>query len=447
MHPLILLGDVARPPIARMRGHVARTRERRRDERGFVLVFALLIMVSVILVMVAISAGALRENNQSANETAADQASAAADAGAQVALYRLNETGGSTGETGTIGNGASYTYAVTTLANSSSPCAGLWVQSTSQSLEQDCITSTGTVEGVSQRVQERVVSYTPSVSLFPVNGLFAVSGFSAAGAVGGTFNLGSNGKMTFTNQVNDVGQLEYPSGTPPSYAGSSCTGNCVPVAESSPIAVPTIPTSAWTSAESSNNDAAISWPAGFTYTASTHTVTESGVNNATVNFPAGTYYYCGIDLGGGTTATINTTSWPVKIYIDSTTGGRCTTGTGSLTGSNAVTVANSSGVASHVQLYFYGNPPCTTSCASTFAVNSQNYDGDVFAPYSSMTVAGGGTFTGDAVIGDVTANGALTFTYQAPATGDYGSTTASFYPAGHASCLPPSTTGGTGGTC
>jgi len=433
-----------------MCGHRARRRAGVRDEHGFVLVFALLILAVTVVSMVAISLGAANTNKQSTDQTAAVRASAAADAGAQVALFRLNTTGGSTAETGTIGPSASYAYVMSTLASSGSACGGLWVQNSGPSLQQMCITSTGTVNGVSERVQERVVGYTPTVSLFPVAGLMAVNGFSAAGPVGGTFDLGSNSQITFTNQVNDVGQLEYPSAKPPSYAGPTCTGSCHPVAESSPITVPTIPTSAWTNAASTNNDAAITWnaPSGsFTYTASTHTVTQSGVNNANVNFAAGTYYYCGVDLGGGASATITTTSWPVKIYIDSTTGGRCSTGTGSLTGSSSVTVANSSGVASHVQLYFYGNPPCTTACASSFAVNSQSYVGDVFAPFSSMTVAGGGTFTGVAVIGDVTANGALTFNYQAPSAGDYASTTASFYPAGHANCIPSTTPGGTTGPC
>lgn len=417
-------------------------------ESGFVMVFSLLVLITLVVGMAAIGMGALNTSNQSTHETAADRASAAADAGAQVALFRLNTTGGATGATGSMGNSASYTYAVSSLPTSASACAGLWVRNSGQSVEQMCITSTGTVDGVSQRVQERVVAYTPAVSLFPVNGLLAINGFYAAGPVGGSFDLASNGQMNFTNQINLAGHLEYPSAEPPNTPQQNeCNTNCVPVAEGSPISVPTEPSSDYVNAAATNNDAAISWPAGFTYTASTHTVTQSGVNNATVNFPAGTYYYCGVDLGGGSTATINTTSWPVKIYIDSTTGGRCTTGSGSLTGSNSVQLANSSGVASNVQLFFYGNPPCTTSCSSTFAVNSQTYDGDVYAPYSSLTVAGGGTFTGAMVIGDLTANGALTFNYQAPSGSGSGSTTATYYPAAHTSCIPSTTSGGTSGSC
>ena len=410
--------------------------------------FALLILMALTIGMVGIGAAVVGAAHQSARESAADSASGAAAAGAEAALFRLNTTGATTSGTGSVGSNASYAYAVSMLTSPSDPCAGLWVQNSGQSLEQACITSTGTVNGVSERIEERVVAYTPAASLFPVNGLMAVNGFTAAGDVGGTFDLGSNGQMTFTNQITMTGQLEYPSAIPPNTPQQNeCSGNCVPVAESTPISVPTLAASAYASAETSNNDAAVSWPAGFTYDPSTQTVTQSGVNNATVAFPAGTYYYCGVDLGGGTTSMIQTTSWPVKIYIDSTAGGRCTSGTGSLTASNGLSITNSSGVADNVQLYFYGDPPCTTSCASTFAVNSQSYDADVYAPYSSMTVAGGGTFTGVAVIGDLTANGALTVTAQGPSGSGATGSTATYYPAAHTDCIPPTTAGGTSGTC
>ncbi|MGA3362870.1 MAG: hypothetical protein ABSD82_12670 [Solirubrobacteraceae bacterium] len=456
MHPLTILADLARAPLAALRTRAERVRETSRDERGFVLVFALLILAAVIVVMVATTAGAFDVNNQSARETSADRASAAADAGAQVALFRLNTTGGSTGASGTVAPGATYTYAVSTLTGPSSACAGLWVQNAGQTLSQMCITSTGTVNGVSQRVQERVVGYTP-VSYFP--GLLALNGLSAAGALtagntvsGGPFDLASNGQISFTNALSLNGNLEYPTGESPNYGGEAhCTSSCVPVAESTAIPVPSLPSGVYGSAEASNNDAAISWPAGFTYTAATHIVSEAGVNNATVTIGAGTYFFCELDLGGGTTATIHTTSWPVKIYFGSTaTGGGCASGTGGITAGNGVSITNSSDVASNVQLYFYGTPGCTTSCPNSFPANGQTYYADIYAPYSSMVVASAPTppnvFTGDMVIGQLTANSALTFDYQVPSAAP-SSATAVYYPQAHANCIPSTTSGGTAGAC
>ena len=452
----MILGDLARASIAALRTRAARLRETSRDERGFVLVFALLILAAVIVVMVATTAGAFNVNNQTARETSADRAAAAADAGAQGALFRHNTTGGSTGASGTGAPGATYTYAVSTLTGSSSACAGLWAQNAGQTLSQMCITSTGTVNGVSQRVQERVVGYTP-VSYFP--GLLAVNGLSAAGAFtagntvsGGPFDLGSNGQISFTNALSLSGNLEYPTGESPNYGGEAhCTSTCVPVAESTAITVPSLPSGVYSNAEASNNDAAISWPAGFTYNAATHVVSQAGVNNATITVGAGTYFFCELDLGGGTTATIDTTSWPVKIYFGSTaTGGGCASGTGGMTAGNGVSITNSSDVASNVQLYFYGTPGCTTSCPNSFPANGQSYYADIYAPYSSMVVASAPTppnvFTGDMVIGQLTANSALTFDYQVPSASG-SSTIATFYPEAHANCIPSTTTGGTAGAC
>jgi hypothetical protein len=452
----MILADVARAPIRVLRRRAARLGETSSDERGFVLVFALLILAAVIVVMVATTAGAFDVNDQSARETSADRASAAADAGAQVALFRLNATGGSTGASGTVAPGATYTYAVSTLTSSSSACAGLWAQNAGQDLSQMCITSTGTVNGVSQRVQERVVGYAP-VTYFP--GLLAINGFSAAGAFtaanvvsGGPFDLASNGPISFTNALSLSGNLEYPSGESPNYGGEAqCTSPCVPIAESTAVAVPSLSSSAYSDAEASNNDAAINWPPGFTYIAATHIVSEAGVSNATVTIGAGTYFFCELDLGGGTTATIDTTSWPVEIYFGSTaTGGGCASGTGGMTAGNGVSITNSSGVASNVQLYFYGTPGCTTSCPSAFPANGQTYYADIYAPYSSMVVASAQTppnvFTGDMVIGQLTANSALTFDYQTPSAAP-SSTMAVYYPEAHANCIPSTTTGGTAGVC
>ncbi len=150
--------------------------------------------------------------------------------------------------------------------------------------------------------------------------------------------------------------------------------------------------------------------------------------------------------------TLNATSWPVKIYIDSSydTSGPCsssTSGDGSLTGSNGFAITNTSGTASNVQIYFYGQPGCTTSCPNEFSPNSQTLNADVFAPYSSSTPGGSFTMNGEMVIGQLTANNVLTFTYQAASGGGSGSSNTSYYPTADATCVPSTTTGGTTGTC
>ncbi|HLK46085.1 MAG TPA: hypothetical protein VKT18_08845, partial [Acidimicrobiales bacterium] len=92
------------------RTQVARLAGRGRDERGFVLLFAVMLLLVITLLVGAFETSAVDVNNTSTQVVSRDRALAAADAGVQVALYRLNQTGGTTGATGALGNGATYNY-------------------------------------------------------------------------------------------------------------------------------------------------------------------------------------------------------------------------------------------------------------------------------------------------------------------------------------------------
>jgi hypothetical protein len=405
------------------------------------MIIAMMTMLVMIGLTLAVSSATVDVNSAATRTSAAARATAAAQAGEQVAIFRLDTTGGSTGATGALGNSATYSYTVSTLASSSNPCTGLWVQNSSQTVEQDCVTSVGTVGGVSERLQARVAGYAPTTSLFPVNGLFAIDGFSAANNVAGNFNLASNGQMTFNNTITLTGQIEYQSGKI-SYTNNACSGNCSLSQQSTAIGLPAEPQSAYAAAQTSNNDAAITWGSQFNTSTSAYTVTSNGSNNATINIPAGTYYYCDLNLGNNTT--LNTTSWPVKIYVDSNydTSGPCTSasgGNGQMSGSNGFAVANTSGTASNVQVFFYGQPGCTTSCPNDFSPNGTSMTADVYAPYSSSTPGNAFTMTGALVIGSLTANNVLTFNWQTPSSSGSSATSAAYYPTALQTCVPAST--------
>jgi hypothetical protein len=410
------------------------------------MVTVILTMVVVLGLSIAVGNAALHLSSTGRRTDSSAQALAAAQAGAQVALFRLNTTGGATAATGALGNGAAYSYTVGTLASQSSNCTGLWVQNSSSTLNQDCITSVGTQNGVSERVQSRVAAYQPA-ALFPVAGLFTAEGLTAAGAVTGTFNLGSNGPMTFNNSIALTGDLEYLSGD---LGGpGTCSGSCVPEVQSTAITLPTVPASAYASAASTNSDASVAWTAdGLTYTASNNTVGDpNGTNNAVVNLAAGTYYFCEMNLGGGSVATLDATSFPVKIYIDSSYDGSACSGvspSGQMAASNGFTISNSSGVSGNVQVYFYGDPSCTTeSCLSSnandFSPNASTLTADVYAPYSYAQPGGAFAMTGALVVGYLEANNALSFTYQSSSLTNGSTGTTTYYPSAAATCVPTAT--------
>ncbi len=410
----------------------------------------LMILAVLIALVGAVSVSAVDAGNTSSQVVSRNHAYAVANAGLQTALFRLNQTGGATGATGSLGNGASYSYTVSALAQGGS-CAGLWVKQTGagQSVQEDCITSTGSVAGYSVKVQDRVVAYTPVASPFPVNGMFAVNGFTVGLNFTAVGDIASNGPITFGSGASVTGKLEYLSTYPPS--GITCTSSCVPVIEPSPIILPSSPltaTSAYTAAAASNNDNTISaatWSAdGYTYTAATQQILGGNGTAIPVTFQPGTYYYCDFsaDLTNGVeldAAAAATASNPVIIYIDSPSraGSTCASGTGNFAGGkNTMVVNNKSGIGGAFQIYVWGTPGCTNACPGVLSKNTGTYTNvDVYAPYSQYSDKNNASLSGDFVIGTFTEINNAAFTFNGPSSNAFtANALASYFPAAQQTC-------------
>jgi len=418
-------------------------------ERGYILVVCLLVLFVMLVAIGAMATATISLSHNSERQSVTAGGSAAADAGAQVALFRLNTTATTAAATSVIGNGASYTYVVAPLTSSSAACAGLWAQNSAQTVTQDCITSTGTVAGVSERIQMRAVAYAATAALFPLNGIFAVNSFSASINISGSFDLGSNGPITITKHLGITGAIDY---LPGDFTGSSnCSGSCVPTAITTPYTVPSVPDTVYAAAAATNNDAGL----GSIVNASTHVLTDNN-NHESLTIPGGTYYLCSASFAGNNDniTTTGTPTNPVKIYIDSPSrpGSTCLAsngGNGTFTGGgNSFTMGDAGGTASNLQLYFYGTSGCTASCPNSFSFNSASITADVFAAYTAYTADNNLNFTGAMVIGSMTANNNVTINFQGPTAGGGSTgTPAVFYPSAHTSCIPSTTPGGTAGPC
>jgi len=436
------------------------------DDSGFVLLTAILVMAALLVLVISITAAATHVNHATTRTAQTNQALAAANAGLQAAIFELDNAGLTAANTSSnntaLGNGASYTTSVSQLTATTSPCTGLWVQNSAQTVNQDCVTSVGTQGGVTERVQARVVGFPATTSLFPVNGVFAINGFTGSGNVAGNFSLGSNGQMTFNNSVSLKGNVYYPPTMPVSQTNNACSSSngCVLTPNASAITVPSVAASQYTAAMTNNNDANVPWPTtSITYTASSETVTVANTNSSqsiTINLPGGTtaspdvYYFCNVNVQGANAVTFNAEG-PVKIFIDNNNdSGHCTaagSNSGNFIGANSLSVTDGTPGgpnASDIQMFFYGQPGCTTSCPNELTPNSTNFTADIFAPNSSATPAGSVTLTGAWVIGTLNANSAFTFNYQVAASG---SSSASgntvFYPSAQSTCVGTSITSST----
>jgi Tfp pilus assembly protein PilX len=193
-------------------------------ESGFVLPAA----VIVLLVLTLLTGAALTVATQTSSSTARDSNSksslAAAEAGLQVAAYRLNvlkpeasqcinETAvaapsavvveSSLGGAGycteataeSIGNGASFQYSTTPALAAGKKCAGEAIVAKT-GITQRCITSEGTVNGVkpSARLQTRVESAVGE-SLFAIHGILGLEEVLVNGSVKATAIVASNLKI------------------------------------------------------------------------------------------------------------------------------------------------------------------------------------------------------------------------------------------------------------
>jgi Tfp pilus assembly protein PilX len=205
-----------------MSGSTARPRSA--SEAGFVLPAA----VIVLLVLTLLTGAALTVSTQTSTSTFRDTNSKggleAAEAGLQVAAYRLNllkpestqcinesaavapstvSVESSLGGAGycmeasaeSIGNGETFQYSTTPALAAGKKCAGETIVAIT-GVTQRCITAEGTVNGVKPwaRLQERVESAVGE-SLFPVKGILGLEEVLVNGSVKATAVVASNTKI------------------------------------------------------------------------------------------------------------------------------------------------------------------------------------------------------------------------------------------------------------
>jgi Tfp pilus assembly protein PilX len=464
-----------------------------RAEDGIVLPLAMIVLIGLLALVALVVDSAITTNRQATTQINRRVALNAADAGLQAAVYRLSSQPWASGQaysipptdcfgtqddgappssangvcnvgaetkptptpgadtvTDSLGSMGSYTYNITpALAQATGPgCTGWWVNNGSLfgGVSQRCVTATGTYNGVTRRVQERIAAQS---WIFPVNGILSLGEmkWDTSGsqylALNGTFQ--SNGLMTIgsgaqTTPDNLTGANLQSYGGFSFGPGEACTAPaCTKSVPATPFPHPAGPTATdYTNTWASNNDSALlsgTW-AG-TYSAATGKLTVSGKGTAATPLvlSAGTYIFCGVTI----TNSYITTSGRVTIYIDSPAtnpGGHCGTPTmkagaagcpSLVSNAGGLTISgsefyNPSGVPTDLNVFIYGNPAWTPACplvkGNGGAVSLENVgnpsDGngghlltasELYAPDSYITTTGAGVWwAGGIVAGGMESN-------------------------------------------
>ena len=461
---------------------------RLRGQEGMVLPMAMMVLVVIGLLAAVVSEEAINSSGQAGTQLSSRAAVGAADAGVQIAANRLSAaanlpgsalnssdcyTHGSPAQNTTLptsnvcpaqgdslGNNGGYSYTVVPITSASVPCTGWWVNGNGQDLNQYCITSVGTYDGVKRRVQERVVN-SPTGATFPYNGMVSLYGIDFNNAATITGDVVSNaGVINFNNNVTiSHGTVTTgPSGSVTNTQHLTCTNNCSVSQSGTQITVPPTDPSPYSDSATTNNDAAINWGSSGIYTASTRTVNATGSvgsSSSPIIFPSGIYNFCEFHL--------NNTAWlqvpagaSVKIYIDSPyrTGSGCAAGTGDFNINNTLSWTNLTNDPTNLQISAYGNP---SGAAAAFQANPSSPGqwqpdfefnnsvnvplvADIYAPNSWINLNNTVNMAGALVGGYIKANNSTTFG-GASGGASGGNPSDTFYPVAWHQC--PSTWSGT----
>lgn len=427
------------------------------EEDGFVLATAVMLLGVIMLITIASVTAATTFSHTSGADRNAKRALAAAQAGTAIATYRLNAIGASQTQcfadgaidlgscpklaTGNLGNNASYDYYVSPPLTSSTPCAGLWVQSV-KALLQRCVTVIA-----QRRVQQRIVAYA-APPRWPINGMLGLNGITGSGVVQITGDIGSNGPMKLPTSGSSITGTVRPGTSTSTYAGPTPTGG-VANPPPAPYAA-SVDSSAFANSATTNDNASLNpLPTNLSLNQYREVGATNKVGTATApwTLQSGTYNFCQMSFNNDTYIALAPGA-RVHIYIDSPyrSGSGCRTNTGNVSFTGKLSWENSSNDPTALQIDVYGDPNCSTaSCGSSVkfnnTLNTSNgpFYGTINAPQSTFTNTNVANFAGGIVANQITLSNTFVFNAQGLA-GTSGSGTEQYYAAAWKECPSHPTT-------
>lgn len=401
-------------------------RQGKRSDSGFVMPLVVMVLF-VVAILAAVSVTvATQASKSSTRDTATKTALAAAEAGLQLAAYRIDEmkpneneciTSTTTevkelceGSTETVAGGASYKYWTTNRLTSTSTCVGTYTAG----VTQRCITAEGSVSGLPKavRLQTRVEAAVGE-KLFSVRGILGLTEVIVSGSVKATAVVASNTKIEGKGSANfEKGFEVCPGGKFTPTAGSERNKSGVKIAgvggmESVPSLEKTrsasecpitaaLPASHPTSLENEDiritngQDPNTGEAAHLKYTSSTHTL-EAGAN-VNLTLKGSKYYFCKFLINSNGIVKIASGA-KVEIFIDS----HEDNSTCPSAASDTFVIEGNA----HME-----NPNGATSLlievlgkGKVAIENSGSLKANIYAPEAEIKLSGSGTLTG-AIVGN-----------------------------------------------
>ncbi|HET9675914.1 MAG TPA: hypothetical protein VFP21_00240 [Solirubrobacterales bacterium] len=423
----------------------------RRSEHGMALPTALFAMIAAFGLASATVMVSVDTQRGTSRDSSSKQAIATADAGANIALLRLNRyasaltvatpcLGVSSGTlvltgksadgwcpavTGTVG-GSTYSYRVTPAGSTMS------------------VVSTGTASSVSRKID---VTFTPSSigSIFEKEGLIGIEDMNISGSAEIHVGLGTNGNVNTTGNAELCGNVRHGIGKDWSNTGSA--SQCKGYGElEANITLPPVSTFMPADIATNNSDYRLALctkktatertPAGceednFTGATRTSTVPWNPTtrtismtdSKSSLTLTGGDYWICKLDLNGG--QLIMGEKAPVRIFFDTPENCGISSG-GSQININGGSTVSATGYNEDLQIYempgFYLTG--STSRTTTVNINGNTKDKDemvMYGPNTTFNINGNMTYIGVIAGKKVNINGNATITqpkgYKPPEIG------------------------------
>jgi Tfp pilus assembly protein PilX len=393
------------------------------DENGFLMIVAMFVLL-IISVLVAVAIAVSSQTSTSTTRDSSTKAALeAAEAGLQVAAFRLSRlapgeaqcvTEGTVPTTPTLpatgekiycedatkeplGNGATFQY-----WTSKALAAGVKCASATAELGQRCITSEGIANGVTPGTRlQTLVKPSPGQPLFAVAGVVGLEEFTASGGTISGGEAGSNGKLTIEGGaalkegyvLGPKGEFVHKGGAtwnPPETKHTEAEG---PLTAELPVGHATA---------EKNEDSRIGVQDEF-YTEGKVVNKFTGSPNYELNISSNgiltlsgsKYYLCNFTATNNSTLRIAATA-KVEIFIDAPTSedptSKCPAGTGKFEGTGAFKLENLSNNPGALLIDMYGKGPFVLEHGAAAVAVS------VDAPKAEVILTGGTTLTG-AVVG------------------------------------------------
>jgi hypothetical protein len=391
-------------------------RRRLSGERGIALPTAVMALMVVAMLASAAGMAAISAMGQSGHDRGTKRAVAAADAGIDTAIYRLNKlkpssllcvvvglplaldpvpsSGWCPPQTENLGDGASFSYRMS---------AGIQLNLAGVGLLQRKIVSTGTANGVTRRAMATVTSLT-GVSVFGGNAVTTLSDLTLPSGTLVTGDVAADGNINVFNCTRLVGNALYGIGKLFNVGGSpsSCAGRSQVQATQHLVLNPVNQGTAATV----NDNGRIGNQDPFVNVLSNWSPANRTLRlrfASTLTLTGNTYSFCKLEVENLSQLIIGPripTQPPLKIYMDAPENCPGVSGAGTITVKDTGQIINANATADTFQLSALGSP--TTATTLSFQSTLSNMIGTFYAPRSTISLEKANAILGSVAAQNVT---------------------------------------------